>query len=307
MRGVALLAFVSGAASLATWPLVAANFGEVALLGIPVSILAIPAMAPALVCTMAAGLAGMAFGPLGQLLGWIAFAPLAYLAGVVSVFPSWTLDAGRTGTPLLAGYYIALGAALLAAQPHRTRRLRQGMADAAAKFRTRIRPEGTNNSEDHSTEASGEMRAGLPLPSPYLLAAAALAVSIAAAILWARATGGSDGLLRVHFLDVGQGDSILVLTPSGQRALIDGGRDGDVVSQELAEALAGGDRKLDLMIVSHLDDDHSNGLLAVMDRYEVGTVLSGPMLADEDGASEWEERLARHAVPRVEVSCGARC
>ena len=132
LGGIALLAFVSGAASLATWPLVAANFGEVALLGIPVSLLAIPAMAPALVCTMASGLAGLAFEPLGQFLGWIAVAPLAYLTGVVSVFPSWTLEAGWTGKPLLAGYYGVLGAALLAAQPNRTRRFRQGMANVAA-------------------------------------------------------------------------------------------------------------------------------------------------------------------------------
>ena len=304
LGGIALLAFVSGAASLATWPLVAANFGEVALLGIPVSVLAIPAMAPALVCTMAAGLAGLAFEPLGQFLGWIAVAPLAYLTGVVSVFPPWTLEAGWTGKPLLAGYYGVLGAALLAAQPNRTSRFRQGMANVAARIRSRFGKEVTNQGEDHSTEASGEMEPGLRLSSPFLLAATALALGIAAAILWTRAAGGNDGLLRVHFLDVGQGDSILVLAPSGRRALIDGGRDGNVVSQELAEALSEGDRKLDLIVVSHLDDDHSNGLLAVMDRYEVGAVLSGPLPADVDGADEWEKRLAKHDVARVEVSAG---
>lgn len=304
LGGIALLAFVSGAASLATWPLVAVNFGEVALLGIPVSVLAIPAMAPALVSTMAAGLAGLAFEPLGQFLGWIAAAPLAYLVGVVSVFPSWTIEAGWTGKPLLAGYYGVLGAALLAAQPHRTRRFRQGMANVAARMRSRFGKEVANQGEGHSRETNQGMGPGLRLPSPYLLAATALALGIAAAILWARTMGGSDGLLRVHFLDIGQGDSILVVTPSGQHALIDGGPDGNVVSQELAEALAGGDRRLDLVVITHFDSDHSNGLLAVMERYEVGAVLSGPLLADVGGASEWEERLERHGVSRVEVSAG---
>ena len=57
----------------------------------------------------------------------------------------------------------------------------------------------------------------------------------------------------------GTGDSILVLAPSGRRALIDGGRDGNVVSQELAEALAKGDRKLDLIVVHILTTTIATG------------------------------------------------
>ena len=79
------------------------------------------------------------------------------------------------------------------------------------------------------------------LPSPYFTITAAVALGIAAGILWTRAAGGPDGYLHVHFLDIGQGDSILVVTPSGRQALIDGGPDGDRTSQALADALPGGD------------------------------------------------------------------
>ena len=113
------LAVVSAAASLATWPLVAANFGQVALLGVPVSLLTVPAMAPLIVATLAAAVGGLVFAPLGVLLGWVAAAPATWVIGVVSAFPSWTVEADWVGRPLLLAWYGGLGLALLAAQPGR--------------------------------------------------------------------------------------------------------------------------------------------------------------------------------------------
>ncbi len=280
------LMVVSAAATLATWPLVAANFGEVALLGVPVSLLAIPAMAPAVVTTIVAAIGGVVFEPLGELLGWIAVAPTAYLIGVVSAFPQWTVEAEWVGRPLLTAWYGGLGLALLAAQPHRTRRWRQAVGGWIARARTN--PGGT----------------AISLPSPYITITAAVALGIAAAILWARAVGGPDGYLHVHFLDIGQGDSILVVTPAGRQALIDGGPDGDVVSSALADTLPGGDRSLDLVVMTHPDSDHSNGLLDVLDRYTVGAALSGPQPPGGEMQAQWERRLERHGIKPVEVYAG---
>ncbi len=290
------LVVVSAAATLATWPLVAANFGEVALLGVPVSLLAIPAMAPAVVATMAAAVGGLIYEPLGELLGWIAAAPTAYLIAMVSAFPQWTMEAGSIERPLLVLWYGAMGLALLWAQPHRTRRWRQAIAAAAVRGMGRI--PGTRARNSRARRGSG-----ISLPVPYIaIAAAAMGI---AALLWFRG-GSPDGYLHVHFLDIGQGDSILVVTPSGRQALIDGGPDGDVVSQALADTLPRGDRSLDLVVMTHLDSDHSNGLLQVLDRYAVQTVLTGP--SPEGGAmqAQWEDRLQRHGITPVEVSAGYR-
>ena len=115
------LAMISVAATLATWPLVAAHFGQLPLLGVPVSLLAVPALAPAVISAAAAAVIGLILPPLGVLLGWIAAAPAAWLIGVVSIFPGLTLETAWAGRPLLYLWYSVLAAALLATRAHRLR------------------------------------------------------------------------------------------------------------------------------------------------------------------------------------------
>lgn len=78
------------------------------------------------------------------------------------------------------------------------------------------------------------------------------------------------GTLEVHFIDVGQGDSVLVRSPSGQNVLYDGGRSGDTVLEYLQDI---GVAQLDLVIASHPDADHIGGLEAVVRHYEPGLYL----------------------------------
>ena len=290
------LIVVSAAATLATWPLVAVNFGQVALLGIPVSLVAIPAMAPLIGTAFAAGLGGLAFSPLGQLLGWIATAPTAYMIAVVHAFPSWTVEAAWAGKPLLAAWYGGLGLALLAAQPHRTRRWRQHLGAGASRVKGIFRRTPSQDADGAGTRWS------LPGLGTSLSVAAILAAG--AVILWLRVAGGTDGNLHVHFLDIGQGDSTLIVTPSGRQVLVDGGPDSDLVSQMLADTLPGDDRSLDLVVMTHLDSDHSHGLLEVLDRYEVGAVLAGPQTTGNEMKARWEQRLNQHIITPMEVRQG---
>lgn len=77
-----------------------------------------------------------------------------------------------------------------------------------------------------------------------------------------------DEEFKVHFLDVGQGDSILIETIDDQYLLIDGG-DRDIVISELDEILPFWERKIDIVVCTHSDSDHASGLIEVLDRYEV--------------------------------------
>jgi competence protein ComEC len=77
---------------------------------------------------------------------------------------------------------------------------------------------------------------------------------------------------QVHFLDVGQGDSILVLFPDGKNMLVDGGkRDmGSLVVKYLKEQ---GVKSLDLVVSTHPDADHLGGLIDVLENMRVKAIL----------------------------------
>lgn len=78
--------------------------------------------------------------------------------------------------------------------------------------------------------------------------------------------------LQVAVLDVGQGDAIYIALPSGERWLIDGGPD-DAVLEYLGSLLPFGDRRLTGVILTHPHADHVAGLVSVLQRYKVGTVV----------------------------------
>lgn len=78
--------------------------------------------------------------------------------------------------------------------------------------------------------------------------------------------------LAVDFLNVGQGDAILIKTPGGQNVLIDGGPDKSVIKR-LGENLPWWDKQIDLMILTHPHDDHVTGLIEVLKRYQVKRIL----------------------------------
>lgn len=78
--------------------------------------------------------------------------------------------------------------------------------------------------------------------------------------------------LTVSFLDVGQGDAILIETQDGFEMLVDGGRDASVL-RELAKQRSFFDREIDVMVSTHPDLDHVAGLVDVLKRYDVGTIL----------------------------------
>lgn len=78
--------------------------------------------------------------------------------------------------------------------------------------------------------------------------------------------------LKVHFLDIGQGDAIFIETPEGVQVLIDGGPDGTVI-RELAELMPFYDRTIDVLVATHPDADHSGGLIDVLERFEISLIL----------------------------------
>jgi competence protein ComEC len=78
--------------------------------------------------------------------------------------------------------------------------------------------------------------------------------------------------LKVSFLDIGQGDSILIQTPSGHEMIIDGGPSNAVLTR-LSEQMNYFNRDIDVMVATHPDSDHVTGLIPVLEKYDVKTIV----------------------------------
>ncbi len=81
----------------------------------------------------------------------------------------------------------------------------------------------------------------------------------------------SDNTLKVHFIDVGQGDAILIQTPAGQNMLVDAGENdkGHVVVNYL---ISQGVQDLDAVVGTHPHSDHIGGLDTVINNFPVKSV-----------------------------------
>jgi competence protein ComEC len=112
------------------------------------------------------------------------------------------------------------------------------------------------------------------------------------------ALGEAPRRLEVTVLDVGQGEAILIETPSGREVLVDGGP-GDAVLRGLGGELGWRDRSIDLVLLTHPQADHATGLLGVFDRYDVRSFAS----AGAEGGSMAEAAL-HHATDREGIDAG---
>lgn len=84
---------------------------------------------------------------------------------------------------------------------------------------------------------------------------------------------GLPGLsVRVSFLDIGQGDSVYIRTPDDYFILVDGGPDVNVL-EELADVIPRYNRRIDLVVLTHPHADHVNGLVEVIKRFDIGSVM----------------------------------
>lgn len=91
-------------------------------------------------------------------------------------------------------------------------------------------------------------------------------------VAWVTTVFFKSDKLTIAFLNVGQGDATFIRTTGGATALIDGGADKSVLSQ-LSPLMPWWERKIDVLILTHNHDDHLQGLIEVIKRYQVGRLL----------------------------------
>jgi len=122
-------------------------------------------------------------------------------------------------------------------------------------------------------------------------------LALVSAFVWYAVFSESDRRVAVHILDVGQGDAILVESPSGNQVLIDGGP-GRRVLAELGKLLPAYDKSIDVVIATHTDYDHLAGLVEVAEHYDIGVAFENGFPAKTDIAKKWNAALESERVPR---------
>ena len=257
---------VTLAAQIATLPISVVNFGQVSFLAPPVNLVVLPLVGPIMLFSALAALVGQVWQPLAAPFAWAAYLPLFVALRAIEVGGSLPLATIQPG-PLPAAfpwlYYAALGSLL-------------GLRVCFPSTR--------------------------PDPAPILnrlpLRPTLLGLVLAAVVAWTAFLQAPDGRLHVTFLDVGQGDAILIRTPAGQQVLVDGGPGPVAAAEALGRQLPFWDRSLDLVILTHPDDDHLVGLLEVLQRYDVAQALEPGCEEASPTYQRWRRILDSRGVRR---------
>jgi competence protein ComEC len=238
------------AAQLATIPLVAWYYNLISPVSIPANLLAVPLVGLILTLGLLAAVLGLVWLP---------------LAGVVNVGTAIVMDLFLWLVGFLQGLpgaviYLATPPVLLAVVWYGC------LLYAAGIFYA-----------EHGSPVRQRWKSWAP-------AGAALVLIVF--IIWWPWPGGHR--LVVHFIDVGQGDSILVQTPRGKNMLIDtGGRrdeyqtgigTGDQVVAPYLRKI--GVNRLDALVLTHPHEDHCGGAAYIIKNFPVDLVLTSPVGSD---------------------------
>ncbi len=88
-------------------------------------------------------------------------------------------------------------------------------------------------------------------------------------------------LVKITFLDIGQGDATFIEFPDGQKMLVDCAIDGRIL-EALGRVMEFYDKDLDYLLITHPDLDHYGGCEEVLNRFNVKTIIYNGMKKEYD-------------------------
>ncbi|MBI2886660.1 MAG: ComEC/Rec2 family competence protein [Chloroflexi bacterium] len=276
-------------ASLTTVPIQAFHFQSVPLMALPATLFALPALPGVLLGAFATAVVGLLAPPLATVPAAVTWAFGSYMLGVVHWWaqaPAASVSTPATPAFLAWAYGVFLAGALWAGH----------------RWAKRLDPVST----PAPRPATDPVRSALPTLGALLLPGAAALLTLANLLVWRQLLLPVEPAVHVRFLDVGQGDATLVETAAGQRVLIDGGPSPAALLDALGRRMPQWERRLDLVVLTHPQRDHITGLLAALQRYQVGAALESGQPGEGADYREWERLLRERGVRRVQVAAGAR-
>jgi competence protein ComEC len=274
---------VTMASIIAVWPLIAYYFGVFSLAGPIATFLLTPVFPVIIILGSLAMVLGLGSLAVAQFFGWLVWPFLTYMILVVNGLgsPSFASIKIDSLSPIfIIIYYIVL--ALLIWLHSRWSKVRNLFSGTAGVMQTGV------------NIVSGVRGKIVWVIVPLLVIA--MLVSYTAATL-------PDDKLRVSFLDVGQGDAILI-QKGNMQVLIDGGPSPREIAQNLSDRMPFWDRSIDLAILTHPHADHIAGLLEVLRRYDVGQVLYPPSQSESSLYDEWVRFIREAGTKSVVAQAG---
>jgi competence protein ComEC len=256
------------AATILTLPLVAYHFQRVSLLGVLVNLLIVPVQPLILV----AGTVGVVTGVVGltwiaQGLLWVTWLGLTWTTQLVNwaaLLPGTVVEVGRYGIWALLVTYGVIAIFYVA---------------------TKQKGPSFDLSTLHPNRVTSPLGLGI--------------LTVITALIWAAVFALPDGRLHLYFLDIGQGDGILLQTPSGRQLLIDGGASREQLLTQLGEVMPWWDRSLDMVLATHPDRDHMAAQVTVPERFSIDYALETPATHVDPDAKAWREAVVNRGAELV--------
>ncbi len=269
---------VTLSAIIATFPVIAYYFGIASLVGLPATFLALLALPAIIAITILAGSSGLVFFPLAQVFAWVDWLFLSYLILVIKIYDSLPLSSFEINNPQLWqvwGYYAFLTITIGIVSSRRQ------VVGLLSKAFSKVQQLAQNSANCLSR-----------LPRKWLIPG----LLLIAILVWTTILTLPDNRLRVSFLNVGQGDAILIQTPNRQNVLIDGGPSPQAINLELSKKLPFWDRTIDLIVLTQPQADHVTGLVEVLHRYRVRQAMEPGLTSNLPAYQEWLKLVSQKQI-----------
>jgi competence protein ComEC len=265
---------VTLAAILATWPVIAYYFNGVSFVGLPATFFALLALPGIIITSALVAVVGLLAPFVAQMLGWIAWLFLSYFILVVQAFDALPFSSARlSGIHIwqIWTYYVFLAVIMAAISYWRK------LVDLFHLTASKISP-----------SVGYIPRLTSKFPKKWVISP----LVIATILVWVAVLNMPDDRLHVSILDVGQGDAILIQTPSRQDILIDGGPSPQAIGLELGKKLPFWDRTIDLVISTQPQADHIAGLIEVTQKYKVQQIIEPGIVYSSAIYQQWLKSIS---------------
>ncbi len=295
LNSVALFILVSFAAVLGTAPLIAFYFNRISTLSLISNLFVIPVIGFAVLPLGMLLILAAPFAPVASFLATIASFFIGIVLSIIEFLSSFPLASLPVTTPTLLEitvYYLSI---LVGVRLINRWRATGGEKEPAVRSSSVI--EKLRERYRYREKAVLALCLGM------------IALFFVAHAVWTNLSTATDQDLHVTFLDVGQGSSTLIRFPGGTTMVVDGGGFYDrgfdpgryVVGPYLWRQRI---KRIDILVLTHPDQDHAGGLPFLAENFEVGEFWSNGEESENESCRSLWKIIRERSIPHRIVASG---